>query len=40
MSDFIGVYDLDCTLINKITPTNNSFKKDTNIIHFAYSERQ
>jgi hypothetical protein len=40
LADYIGVYDMDCVLIRKIEPTCTAFRKDINILAFAYSERQ
>lgn len=40
LADFIGVYDMNCVLVRKIEPTSSTFKKEINILSFAYSERQ
>lgn len=40
LSDFIGIYDLNCVMVRRLTPTLSKIKKENNILWFAYSRKQ
>lgn len=40
LSDFIGVYDMNCVMVRRLTPSLSKLKKENNILWFAYSRKQ
>ena len=40
LSEYIAVYDFNCSQINKVYPSFSKIKKDVVVLGFAFSQRQ